>query len=558
MHRFLLFLTLLQILFFNLNLIGQNSPNFIRIDPPIFAPVNQNFYSSIIFKIDEKQQKIVNIKFNKPKSVSISSAYIRLNNAKKILNLTTGKFNRNEININLNIEELKLAKNVPYQIILECNSSKSFQTKKQAFFSIIENPKNNSNNYAKISDDGNDYDAQIYNIQKTAGNSIKLLNESGIKLAFNDFTNWSNLYTEFWLKSKNIINDFFVIEKQISGDTLLSISKNEFGFISLPIKENELKRIDSYIGENSWNYVGIMVEKDISNVGIKIFVNSELIYSFVSDNNFALDNLNFLMNNNNENSAFAIDRLKIWEFGNNIELANKNKHFISYDADSSRLIYQNNFDEEMQLNFELPNKKLKIESKNISYQNSDAPIFSKAPKLTVTLGSSYNSIVWYVQEYSVAKEFEIERSISNGEYEVVFKTLADDDPLKIYYFTDELISENEVAYYRVRQINRDGSEVYSPEVKIGNKEIQEFNLSQNYPNPFNPVTSIYVEVIIPTEFRVNVYDLVGNKVAMLYHGYLAEGLHTFEFDGSSLPSGIYFYEVNSPKSQIVKKMILAK
>ena len=201
---------------------------------------------------------------------------------------------------------------------------------------------------------------------------------------------------------------------------------------------------------------------------------------------------------------------------------------------------------------------MKILANNLDYTRSDAPIFSKAPKLTVNLGSTYNSIVWYVQEYSVAREFLIEKAISGNEYQVVHKTLADDDPLKIYYFTDEIINENEVAYYRVRQINEDESEVFSAEVKIGNREIQEFNLSQNYPNPFNPITSIYVEVIIPADFEVNVYDLVGNNVSKLHDGFLAEGMHTFEFDGSKLPSGIYFYEVISPKAQIVKKMILAK
>ena len=107
-------------------------------------------------------------------------------------------------------------------------------------------------------------------------------------------------------------------------------------------------------------------------------------------------------------------------------------------------------------------------------------------------------------------------------------------------------------------MNKDGSVVYSPEIKIGNREIQEFKLSQNYPNPFNPITSIYVEVIIPSEFVINVYNLVGNNVAKLFKGYLSEGLHTFEFDGSNLPSGIYFYEIISPNAQSVKKMILAK
>jgi len=250
--------------------------------------------------------------------------------------------------------------------------------------------------------------------------------------------------------------------------------------------------------------------------------------------------------------------LKIWKFANSIKLAQHNKHFLSYDADSSQILYQSNFDNVNEFSSEVKSKNLEIISNNLLFAKSNAPLFSKAPKLTVNIGSNYNSIVWYVQEYSIAKEFIIERAIGENEYKEVYKTLADNDPLKIYYFTDELFGENEVTYYRVKQINSDKSEVYSVEVKIGNKSIQEFNLSQNYPNPFNPITSIYVEVIFPSELKVNVYDLVGNNVGRLHDGYLGEGMHTFEFDGSKLPSGIYFYEVISPKSQVVKKMILAK
>jgi hypothetical protein len=259
-----------------------------------------------------------------------------------------------------------------------------------------------------------------------------------------------------------------------------------------------------------------------------------------------------------ENSSFLIDRIKIWEFENNHNLALQNKHFLSYEADSSKIIYQSNFDNSNDIQLQKKLANLEISSNNLELVKSNSPIFSKAPKLTVNIGSTYNSIVWYVQEYSVAKEFVIERALGENEFEEVHRTIADDDPLKIYYFTDEIIGENEVTYYRVRQINDDESEVYSAEVKIGNREVQEFRLQQNYPNPFNPLTSIYVEVIFPTDFKVNVYDLVGNKVAHLHDGFLAEGVHTFQFDGTTLPSGIYFYEVISPSAQVVKKMILAK
>ena len=61
-----------------------------------------------------------------------------------------------------------------------------------------------------------------------------------------------------------------------------------------------------------------------------------------------------------------------------------------------------------------------------------------------------------------------------------------------------------------------------------------------------------------TEVYIYVYDIVGEKVAVLHKGILGQGVHTFSFDGGSLPSGIYFCEAKSEKFTEVKKMILAK
>jgi hypothetical protein len=275
------------------------------------------------------------------------------------------------------------------------------------------------------------------------------------------------------------------------------------------------------------------------------------------DKLFSSENFKVAFANTTKNK-FEIDRLKIWDYNNNLEIANINKHFINYEADSSSVIFHTNFENLDEFYNYKNSKQLFLNVENVNYKNSDAPIFSKAPQLTVNVGSSYNSIVWYVQEYKVAKEFILERALGDGKFIEVFKMQAEYDPLKIYNYTDEVIAEADVAFYRVKQINDDGSYVFSAEVKIGHKEIHEFNLGQNYPNPFNPITNLYVEVIITSEFDINVYDLVGNNVKKVFKGVLPEGLHTFEFDGASLPSGIYFYEVMSPHSQIVKKMILAK
>ena len=555
MRKFLLLLIFTIQIAFAHSIYGQAKPTVLRFDPPTFIPVNNNFQTSLVFKFEEKSENI-EINFQKPKNVEISSASIKLGKEYKEVEIKNIDNSPNRFRILLNTYDLFLEENNFYQILFNCSISNPLKLKKDTFNWLDKNILNDKllSGYS----DTDPEELQIYEAQKAAGRSIKFNNLSKLKIKIVENSNWKNLYTEFWLRINNDIEELFSITKISSGDTLVSFSKNEFDFITFPLNNSELARNDIYLGKKSWNYIGVFLRKTFEGLISEVYVNSRLAYSEKIENDFDLQNLGFTFSNNLENSSFLIDRLKIWEFRNNFSLAQKNKHFLSYEADSSKLIYQSNFDNTTDIQLQKKLASLEISSNNLELVKSNAPIFSKAPKLNVNIGSSYNSIVWYVQEYSVAKEFVIERALGESEFEEVHKTLADNDPLKIYYFTDELFGENEITYYRVRQINSDESEVYSAEVKIGNREVQEFNLQQNYPNPFNPLTSIYVEVIFPTDFKVNVYDLVGNKVAPLHDGFLAEGVHTFQFDGTSLPSGIYFYEVISPRAQVVKKMILAK
>ncbi len=87
---------------------------------------------------------------------------------------------------------------------------------------------------------------------------------------------------------------------------------------------------------------------------------------------------------------------------------------------------------------------------------------------------------------------------------------------------------------------------------------QDFDLSQNYPNPFNPKTGIRVQLSGDREMRLIVYDLLGREVAVLANGRYVAGEHTFTFDGSTLPSGTYFYRLTAGKDSAVRKMVLTK
>ena len=85
-----------------------------------------------------------------------------------------------------------------------------------------------------------------------------------------------------------------------------------------------------------------------------------------------------------------------------------------------------------------------------------------------------------------------------------------------------------------------------------------YELNQNYPNPFNPTTHIKFGMPQAGDVVLEVYNLLGQKIVTLFDGYKSAGYHLVDFDASNLPTGIYFYRIQSDKFQSVKKMMLVK
>jgi len=83
-------------------------------------------------------------------------------------------------------------------------------------------------------------------------------------------------------------------------------------------------------------------------------------------------------------------------------------------------------------------------------------------------------------------------------------------------------------------------------------------LQQNYPNPFNPSTNIRFGLPQAGDVVIEIYNLLGQKIVTLFDGYKAAGYHVVEFDASNLPTGMYFYRIQTEKFQGIKKMILVK
>jgi hypothetical protein len=84
------------------------------------------------------------------------------------------------------------------------------------------------------------------------------------------------------------------------------------------------------------------------------------------------------------------------------------------------------------------------------------------------------------------------------------------------------------------------------------------SLEQNYPNPFNPSTVIVGEWTSTAAVHLSVFDLLGREVAVLADGRYPAGKNRFTFNGTSLPSGVYFARLRVGEQVAVRKMVLAK
>lgn len=83
-------------------------------------------------------------------------------------------------------------------------------------------------------------------------------------------------------------------------------------------------------------------------------------------------------------------------------------------------------------------------------------------------------------------------------------------------------------------------------------------LSQNYPNPFNPTTLIEYELAGAGNIRLEVFNMVGQRVALLYDGSQIAGRHTISFNAAGLASGVYVYRLQAAGNTLIRKMSVIK
>lgn len=103
-------------------------------------------------------------------------------------------------------------------------------------------------------------------------------------------------------------------------------------------------------------------------------------------------------------------------------------------------------------------------------------------------------------------------------------------------------------------IEETGLDHFSLDPEIPN----EYSLKQNYPNPFNPTTNIKYDLPFDNFVTIKVFSILGTEIMTLVNEFINAGSYNVSFNGSNLPSGIYYYKINAGSFEEIRKMILLK
>jgi len=181
---------------------------------------------------------------------------------------------------------------------------------------------------------------------------------------------------------------------------------------------------------------------------------------------------------------------------------------------------------------------------------------------TASVNNSAVQLLWSTASELNNKGFEIERSINDDDNFVTVGFVdgkGSSTEINYYSYSDQPdLNGAHQLYYRLKQVDFDGTFSYSNIVNVTYDMPGTFALNQNFPNPFNPSTRITYFVPKESLVSIKVYDFLGREVKTLINNFQTTGSHEIVFDASNLPSGTYFYTLVTDNYSSTKKMLLLK
>jgi hypothetical protein len=199
--------------------------------------------------------------------------------------------------------------------------------------------------------------------------------------------------------------------------------------------------------------------------------------------------------------------------------------------------------------------------------------------ITIDLGREYSdiSILSYVPKYQSyidprtegsIRSYKISISADNAGFtEVARGEWNGDVHMKVVTFPPTA-----ARYVRLEALTANDGYAAATEIAIGRQDRpagvenshwralpNEFVLEQNYPNPFNPQTTVSYSLAQASTVTLKVYDLMGREAATLARNVVeAAGSHEVSFDAAGLPSGVYFFRLQTERFVETRRMMLIK
>ena len=147
----------------------------------------------------------------------------------------------------------------------------------------------------------------------------------------------------------------------------------------------------------------------------------------------------------------------------------------------------------------------------------------------------------------------IEGAIEGEELTLMLWTSADqtEKQLTVTGLTDALVNKDVGTDLKYRE-----NQVLIAMAKIAVNIPKEFMLCHNYPNPFNPTTTLEFGVPVDSKVKVEVYNLLGQLIAVLVNEVRPAGYYKVTFGSQSMPSGVYFYRMTAHQTAGGKPVLL--
>jgi len=120
-----------------------------------------------------------------------------------------------------------------------------------------------------------------------------------------------------------------------------------------------------------------------------------------------------------------------------------------------------------------------------------------------------------------------------------------------------VLALSDVSLYDL-DVNRLPAEWQSGWVKATLSLPKDYILEQNFPNPFNPVTQIRYALPHNGKVRLEIYNIVGEKVAVLVDGQQEAGYRSVTWDAKNVASGVYFCKLSAGPFTAIKKMVILR